>query len=109
MQDFASDRSETRILEIDCQFSDDYLIGHARRVGLAGDQTSEATLERLLPTIRNDLVHETDRIRDAGFAHYGRISETAPPEENAATIADFLSIPRDQAEVLARTDYLFAD
>lgn len=109
MQDFASDRSETRILEIDCQFSDDYLIGHAHRVGLAGEQTSAATLERILPTIRNDLTYETDRIRDADFPHYGRISETAPPEENAEKIADFLGISRDQAEQLARTEYLFAD
>ncbi len=41
MQDFASDRSTTRFLEIDCDFSDDYLIGHARRIGLAGAQTSQ--------------------------------------------------------------------
>ncbi|MGD9864403.1 MAG: DUF5928 domain-containing protein [Pseudodonghicola sp.] len=109
MQDFASDRSATRILEIDCQFSDEYLIGHAHRVGLAGAQTSQATLERLLPTIRNDLVYETDRIRDAGFAHYDRISETAPPEENAAKIAAFLSISGDQALGLARSPHLFAD
>ncbi|WP_417672577.1 DUF5928 domain-containing protein [Pseudodonghicola sp.] len=109
MQDFASDRSETRILEIECQFSDDYLIGHARRVGLAGAQTGPATLERLLPTIRNDMVYETDRIRDADFDHYRRISETAPPEENAEKIAEFLGIPHDQAETLARTDHLFAD
>lgn len=41
MQDFFSDRSSTRLLEIDCNMTDDYLVGHARRVGLAGDQTSD--------------------------------------------------------------------
>ena len=41
------------------------------------DQTNAETLERLLPTIRNDLMHEADRIRDADFARYGRIHEVA--------------------------------
>ena len=109
MHDFFSDRSVTRMLEIECQFSDEYLTGHARRVGLAGDQTSDATLERLLPTIRNDMVYEADRIRDAGFARYGRMRETDPPDKNAEKISEFLSIPHDRALEIARTDYLFAD
>ncbi|MFC6686869.1 DUF5928 domain-containing protein [Jhaorihella thermophila] len=109
LQDFYSDRSVTRMLEIECQFSDEYLIGHARRVGLAGERTSKETLDRLLPTIRNDLAYEADRIRDANFPRYHRIHETAAPEENAPKIAEFLSIGRDQALELARTEYLFAD
>ncbi len=109
MQDFYSDRSTTRLLEVECQFSDDYLIGHAMRVGLAGERTSRETLERLIPTIRNDFSHEADRIRDAGFPHYYRIRETDTPEENADSIAAFVSIPREQALEIARTDYLFTD
>ncbi|TDK48946.1 DUF5928 domain-containing protein [Antarcticimicrobium luteum] len=109
MQDFASDRSVTRFLEVDCQFSDAYLAGHARRIGLAGEQTAPATLERLLPTIRNDLIYETDRMRDAGFEHHVRLSETATDEDNAAALSDFLSIPGDQALSLAQTERLFAD
>ncbi len=109
MNDFYTDRAVTRMLEIECQFSDEYLIGHARRVGLAGERTSRETLERLLPTIRNDFAHEADRIRDANFPRYHRIHETAAPEENAPKIAEFLSIGQDQALDLARTEYLFAD
>ena len=109
MHDFFSDRSITRMLEIECQYSDDYLIGHARRVGLAGDQTSMDTLERLLPTIRNDLMHEADRIRDADFTRYGRIHETAAPEENAEKLAEFLTVSQDKAMAVAATEYLFAD
>lgn len=109
MHDFFSDRSVTRMLEIECQFSDAYLIGHAHRVGLAGEQTSEATLERLLPTIRNDMIYEADRIRDAGFSRYGRIRETDPAETNAEKIAEFLSVPREQALEISRAEYLFAD
>ena len=36
MQDFFSDRSSTRLLEIECSLTDDYLVGHARRVGSGG-------------------------------------------------------------------------
>lgn len=109
LNDFYSDRSKTRILEIECQFSDDYLIGHARRVGLAGERTPQATLERLLPTIRNDLTHEADQIRDAGFSRYVRIHEGATREDNATKIAEFLSLQQDQALRIAQTEHLFAD
>ena len=57
---------------VTCQFSDDYLIGHAMRVGLAGEQTPAETLERLLPTIRGDIVFESDRIRDSEFDNHFR-------------------------------------
>ena len=36
IQDFCSDQAKAHVLEIECEYSDDYLIGHARRVGLAG-------------------------------------------------------------------------
>lgn len=109
VQDFASDRSIARILEIECQFSDDYLIGHARRIGLAGAETGQSALERLLPAIRNDLTHETDQLRDAGFEHFSQIRQTAEAEQNAAALSDFLSIPHDQALGLAQEAHLFDD
>jgi hypothetical protein len=109
LNDFASDRSVTRMLEIECQFTDEYLTGHAMRVGLAGDQTSQDTLERLLPTIRNDMVHESDRIRDAHFEHHHRLREAGSKEHNAAALGQFLNIPPDKAIEIASTDYLFAD
>ncbi len=109
LNDFAADRSVTRIMEIECQFSDDYLTGHAMRVGLAGDQTSIDTLERLLPTIRNDMVFESDRIRDAQFENMTRIREIADPDVNADALTQFLAVPNDKALEIAQTDYLFAD
>ena len=109
LQDFAGDRSVTRMLEIDCNFSNDYLIGHAMRVGLAGDQTSTDTLDRLLPTIRNDMIFESDRIRDAGFEHLQRVREGAENEENAEALATFLRISPEQAHQIVDADYLFAD
>ena len=109
LQDFASDRSTTRILEIECNFSDDYLIGHALRVGLAGEQTSSETLDRLIPTIRNDIVFESDRIRDAEFPSYMRMRENADETENAKALSQFLSVPMATAWDIASGDNLFAD
>ena len=109
LEDFCRDRATTRLLEVQCSFSDDYLIGHAMRVGLAGERTPEETLARLLPTIRNDIVHESDRIRDAEFENHLRIREEDSADTNAQALAAFLSAPTDQAIDLARTDYLFAD
>ena len=109
MKDFVSDRATVRMLEVECNFDDDYLIGHAMRVGLAGPQTGAATLERLLPTIRHDMIYERDAIRDADFANISRIKETATSAENAAAVAQFLNVSPDVARTLADTPHLFVD
>ena len=109
MRDFASDKACTRFLEIDCLLTDDYLIGHARRVGLAGEKTPFEVLERLLPTIRYDMRFESDRIRDADFAGLSRIREGASVEDNAGALAGFLGVPHDVARRIATTPQLFAD
>ena len=109
MKDVFADRAIVRLLEIACEFDDAYLTGHAKRVGLIGANSSAATVARLLPTIRNDIVHERDSMRDAGFAGALRISETAHVDENAAAIAQFLSVNTDLARQLAQTPHLFVD
>jgi hypothetical protein len=109
MQDFYADKSVTRLLEIECIFTDDYLIGHAKRVGLAGERTPKETLDRLLPTMRYDLKFESDRIHDAGFPNVYRMRQGANPEENSAPLAAFTGISRDRALEIASTDYLYAD
>lgn len=109
MHDFNNDRSTTKLLEIKCDFSDEYLIGHAKRVGLAGEQTSSDTLERLLPTIRGDMTYESDQIRDAEFEHHMMIRQSDAAEDNAVEIARFLDIGPEQALEIASTNHLYAD
>ncbi|WP_226554255.1 DUF5928 domain-containing protein [Celeribacter naphthalenivorans] len=109
IRDFYADRSGTRLLEIECEFTDDYLIGHAKRTGLAGDHTPDDALARLLPTIRSDMTHESDQIRDADFENYARISQFNTPEENAAPLARFLGISEDKAREIVSMHYLFSD
>ena len=109
LQDFESDRSDTRMLEIQCDFSEDYMIGHAMRIGLAGEQTLAETLERLLPTIRNDMNFESDALRDAEFEHLHRMRESATVEDNANELAKFLTITHDKGREITDVDYLFND
>ena len=109
MQDFYNDKAQVRLLEIECDFTDEYLIGHARRVGLAGDTTPQATIDRLLPTIRYDVRFESDRIRDAGFVGLGRLRQSASVDENTVPLAEFLDISVEKARAIAATEYLFVD
>ncbi|MFW8594138.1 DUF5928 domain-containing protein [Cribrihabitans neustonicus] len=109
MRDFTSDRAKVRLLHIECRFSDEYLKGHARRVGLAGAQTPAAALERLLPAIRNDILHEAAQIEEAGFASLYRLSEGGSPEENASQLAAFLGLPQERAAAIVQAPGLFED
>jgi hypothetical protein len=109
MQDFYNDKAKVRLLEIECDFTDDYLVGHARRVGLAGDRTPQETLDRLLPTIRYDVRFESDRIREQNFPGFQRIRQSATVDENTVPLAEFLDIPVEKARAIAATEYLFVD
>ena len=109
MHDFYSDRSTTRLLEVESQFSDEYLRGHAMRVGLAGERTPPDAITRLLPTIRADVLFESDRIRDAGFTEFYRLRETASDEENTAAIAGFLGLALEKAAEISAPHGLFSD
>ena len=109
MQDFYADRARTRTLEIDCRFSDDYLLGHARRVGLLGQAAGAETTARLVPTLRADVVHEIDCLRGADFPNYFRLSERNAPAQNALALAGFLDIPDETAQSILGGQTLFAD
>jgi hypothetical protein len=108
MRDFAADRCTTRILEIDCAFSDAFLAGHACRTGLAAPETPAEVLKSLLHTLRHDIRFESDRMRDANFPTFLRIDEAAGLEENAIPLAAFLDVPVAQARALLGAD-LFED
>ncbi|MEO3477385.1 DUF5928 domain-containing protein [Phaeobacter sp. CAU 1743] len=109
MNDFASDRSVTQVLHLDCNFTDDYLIAHAQRSGLVGAQTPKQTLDRILPTIRNDILHETDRIRDAGFDPFVTLHEADTAEDKVAKLAQVFGLTAEQAQDISQNPGLFSD
>lgn len=109
LQDFYADRSKTRLLEIECEFTDEYLLGHAKRVGLAGERTPQETIDQLLPTIRNDVHFESDRLKDANFPNFYRIQQKADTLDNAFPLASFLGVELDQAQTVVDNKNLFSD
>ncbi len=109
LQDFHADRSETKLLEVECSFSNEYLVGHAVRVGLLAQDAAPGTIARILPTIRNDVLTETDRLRDARFPEYSRISEVAAPSDNAQALESFFSIAFEAATDIAETTSIYED
>ena len=109
LHDFFDDRSKTALLEVDCEFDDDFLLGHALRIGLAGEMTPEDTLRRLLPTMRQDLEFEIDRIRDSGFTPYYQLRETSTIDANTEQLEKFLATDAGKAKEIASIPQLFAD
>ena len=107
--DFRADRCETRVLEVICDFSDDDLAGHARRVGLAGPQALPKVLDPLLPALRCAFREESDRLRDAAPGPFHRIRQGADDAENAVALAAFLGIPAARALQIADPGTLFAE
>ncbi len=109
LDDFCSDRSKTRILEIECDFNDDYLVGHATRVGLIGDHTPVETIVRLLPSIRNDLRYESDILRDREFENHYRVVQNGVRIKNIEQIAGFADLEPSVAEAIIDQDWIYAD
>ena len=109
LDDFYSDRCTTKVLELACTFDDEYLTGHAIRTGLAGESSSEDTLNRIVPTIRMDFAYESNQIRDRNYPHFYSISDRNSPENNTMQISAFMDITEDKARQIAETPFLFAD
>jgi hypothetical protein len=51
-------------------------------------------VDRLLPIVRDDLIHEAEQVRDMGFERFQVLSNDQGADENAAAIAGFLDIDR---------------
>jgi hypothetical protein len=109
IKDFYSDSGTTRMLEILCEFSDEYIIGHAKRIGLATSQTPDETLAKLLPTIRYEVRFETERLNELAFDHHYIMRQNAQASENAQALASFLGVDLNVASQILALDHLFVD
>ena len=75
LQDFCFDIAFTRVFQIVCLMDDDYILGYAKRVNLISDTTSADAITALRVSIRNELYNQSERITDAGFDNFFRITE----------------------------------
>ena len=92
ISDFASDRNTTRSLEINCEFDDQYILGHARRIGLISDHNAVETFVKLLPSIKNDLKKEIGSIGDLKLEFAYKIDEKGVVQRNANELSRFAHI-----------------
>ncbi|MGB0960831.1 MAG: DUF5928 domain-containing protein [Halocynthiibacter sp.] len=109
LEDMDKDQGEMRILDLECEFSDQYLMGHAKRIGLLGENVSTSIYDNLMPTLHYEFKREAENLRAFGFEHYFRMPESASIEARAGTLARFLEIPLETATEVAEINYLFKD
>ena len=109
IKEFYANQSAVRVLNIECNLSDDFLQTHAKHIGLAGDAMPEQRLAGLLPALRQDIAHEHKQLTNAAVNNHFRMSEHADPNQNAAALANFIGIDVKKAQKITQTNDLFAD
>ena len=109
LADFYADSATITTLQLQCDFDDDYLEGHASRVGLVGDKTPRETVDRLMPTLRYDFAYEGDRIREADFPRVFQITQNADRDTRIDVAEQVFRCNRQSAEQIADTPHLFSD
>ena len=88
---------------------DDYILGYAKRVNLISDTTSADAISALLPSIRNELYHQSERITDTGFDNFFRITEEGNLKKDNDQIKAFCELDEETATAIMEQDWLFAD
>ncbi len=101
--DFASDRCQMRVLDVQCSFDDDFLTGHAQRIGLADSNISAEMRGSLTSALRNNMRADLDSLQEMGLSALYMISETASNEANGVALASFMKIPSPRAEKIAQS------
>ncbi|TDL79822.1 glycosyl transferase [Palleronia sediminis] len=109
LRDLAQDRTTLHVLEIDCELSDAYLEGHAKRIGLASDATAASVLQTLVPALRGDIAFERDAMRAVAGGRLAILQQDGPGDEQAQALREFLPVPLETAQRLARIPHLFSD
>ena len=109
IRDVMNDRAKSAILEIKCDFDDDYLRGHAYRVGLASADAPQEVMDRMLPVLRYEFQHQEIQLLEAGFDPHYIMRQSRNSDENLQALAQFFTISQERAQGLLNTPHLFDD
>ena len=109
LRDFYFDIAFTRVFQIVCLMDDDYILGYAKRVNLISDTTSADAISALLPSIRNKLYHQSERITDADFDNFFQTTEEGTLKKNSDQIKAFCELDEETATAIMEQEWLFAD
>ena len=108
VQDFCSGIALAHVLEIVCLVDDDNILGHAKRVNLISDTTPADAISALLPSLRNELYHQSEMITDADFDNFFRFTEQGNLKKNSDQIKLFCELDEETATFIMVQDWLFA-
>ncbi len=103
LADFAGDTCEMRVLDVQCDFDDEYLIGHARRIGLSDDRASPETSRSLISALRNNVRGDREELQAIGISHLFEVIEGSNTDSNAIALAGFLKISQTRADEISKS------
>lgn len=109
LRDLANDGVDLRVIDLDCSLCDDYLAGHAGRIGLASAVTPSQALAEIIPPLRAQVTRERDALKQIEGANVVTLSEVTPEAENMSVLARALGLDADDAARLTRRATLFKD
>jgi hypothetical protein len=101
-------QAEVKVLLLDCGLSDDYLLGHAARIGIVTDPAA-GLARSLLDALRAECAQEIARLRALCGDRLRIWREGAPPAVTAPLLAELLELDDTAAEALARNAHFFED
>jgi len=101
--DFAGDQCQMRVLDVQCSFDDEYLAGHAQRIGLADGNISDEMRGSLTSALHNNIRADQDSLQEMGLPALYMINETASDEINGVALGYFMKISTSRAEKIAQS------
>ena len=109
INDLAGDGCQIRLLELHCEMSDDWLSGHAERIGL-GTASDQGDLRgNIMVALRQNIRDEETNIRDLNLPVHIRVKDSDDLASLARPFAGAFGISVDAGAALARTPNLFED
>ncbi|MGE4611985.1 MAG: DUF5928 domain-containing protein [Paracoccaceae bacterium] len=99
--DFADDRCQMRVLDVQCDFDTAYHEGRAQRTGLADENISAEMRSSLTSALHNNIGADHDSLLEMGLPALHMISQNTNNEKNGLAMAQFMKISPARAEKLA--------
>ena len=107
IDDLAGDGCHFRVLFVDCRTDNEWIEGHAVRIGLGSRAEAGALHGQLMAALQRTIQDEAEALRSRRLPQYGEIVEGQTPGQMARAIAQALDISVDEGSRLARIDNLF--
>lgn len=100
--DFADTDCRMRVLHIDTPFDEAEYEGHAHRVDLLREGAPELQRQSVISALKVEFAEESGRLRKVQTGRLDTLAANQNRVENAAAVARFLRVSRDEVEAVVR-------